>query len=199
MATDKQNALSKARAWKLKNKAHVREYQKKWRAENSEHARKYHKKWCDKNRNLKHGYDAAWKERNKEAIIAKRATPHAKSVRNEKERLRYRQDAKYRMEKCLRAAVTQAVRLQRAKKSCQIKHLIGCSSERLVEHIGRQFLPSMSWENYATTWEIDHIRPCASFDLSDPEEQKACFHFTNLRPYEKQKNRKKSAKRLLII
>lgn len=28
----------------------------------------------------------------------------------------------------------------------------------------------------------DHINPCASFDLSNPSEQRKCFHYTNLRP-----------------
>jgi hypothetical protein len=36
----------------------------------------------------------------------------------------------------------------------------------------------MTWENI----HIDHIRPCASFDLSDPEQQKLCFNYKNLRP-----------------
>ena len=30
--------------------------------------------------------------------------------------------------------------------------------------------------------QIDHILPVSSFDLAKPEEQKICFHFTNLQP-----------------
>ena len=37
----------------------------------------------------------------------------------------------------------------------------------------------MSWDNYGE-WHIDHIVPCASFDLSKKSEQKKCFHYTNL-------------------
>jgi hypothetical protein len=43
----------------------------------------------------------------------------------------------------------------------------------------------MNWDNYGfgiDKWNMDHIIPCASFDLSDPEQQKKCFHYTNLQP-----------------
>jgi hypothetical protein len=40
----------------------------------------------------------------------------------------------------------------------------------------------MNWDNHGIIWEIDHIKPCASFDLSDIEQQKQCFHYTNLQP-----------------
>ena len=30
--------------------------------------------------------------------------------------------------------------------------------------------------------EIDHILPCASFNLSDYKGQQKCFHYTNLQP-----------------
>jgi ribosomal protein L40E len=29
---------------------------------------------------------------------------------------------------------------------------------------------------------MDHIIPCISFDLTKEEEQRKCFHYTNLRP-----------------
>jgi hypothetical protein len=39
----------------------------------------------------------------------------------------------------------------------------------------------MTLDNYCE-WEIDHIKACANFDLTKLEEQKQCFHYTNLQP-----------------
>jgi HNH endonuclease. len=53
----------------------------------------------------------------------------------------------------------------------------------------------MSWDNYGRDgWHIDHIRPCASFDLTDPEQQRQCFHYTNLQPLWAADNIRKGAK-----
>jgi hypothetical protein len=71
--------------------------------------------------------------------------------------------------------------------------LVGCTPLELREHIQKQFQPGMTWDNYGE-WHIDHIRPCASFDLTDPGQQKACFHFTNLQPLWGMDNIKKGAK-----
>ena len=51
----------------------------------------------------------------------------------------------------------------------------------------------MIWENYGT-WHIDHFYPCDSFDLTKDEEQKRCFHYTNLQPLWAKENIKKSNK-----
>jgi len=40
----------------------------------------------------------------------------------------------------------------------------------------------MTWDNYGSLWHIDHIKPCASYDLADPLQQAECFHYTNLQP-----------------
>ena len=58
---------------------------------------------------------------------------------------------------------------------------IGCSIEDLRTHLENKFSEGMTWENQGE-WHIDHIRPCASFDLDIEEERLACFHFTNLQP-----------------
>lgn len=60
---------------------------------------------------------------------------------------------------------------------------LGCTLDQLKEHIEAQFETGMTWQNHGRTgWHLDHVRPLASFDLSDPDEfQKAC-HFSNLQP-----------------
>ena len=40
----------------------------------------------------------------------------------------------------------------------------------------------MSWENHGEIWEIDHIVGCANFNMEYLEEQKKCFHYTNMQP-----------------
>lgn len=73
-----------------------------------------------------------------------------------------------------------------------IKLLLGCSLQELKIHLQTQFVPGMTWENYGPVWHVDHIKPCAKFDLTDPEQQKQCFHHTNLQPLFALDNIKKS-------
>lgn len=73
--------------------------------------------------------------------------------------------------------------------------LLGCSGDFLKKHLENQFLPGMVWENYGKWgWHIDHKRPCASFDLTQLEQQKQCFHYTNLQPLWAKDNHSKGAK-----
>jgi hypothetical protein len=51
----------------------------------------------------------------------------------------------------------------------------------------------MNWENQGE-WHIDHIRPCASFNLDNEEERYQCFHYTNLQPLWTEDNLIKSDK-----
>jgi hypothetical protein len=70
---------------------------------------------------------------------------------------------------------------------------IGCSIEHLKDYLQSKFENGMTWENYGK-WHIDHIRPCASFDLTDIEQQKICFNYKNLQPLWAEDNFKKSDK-----
>ena len=81
----------------------------------------------------------------------------------------------------LRARMHQALQAQNSYKNSKARELIGCSYQELKQHLQSLFVEGMSWDNFGE-WHIDHIRPCASFDLTDPEQQKECFHYTNLQP-----------------
>jgi hypothetical protein len=67
------------------------------------------------------------------------------------------------------------------KKSKRTRELLGCTVEEFKKYIECKFKPGMSWENRHLI-HIDHIIPCSSFDLTKPEEQAKCFHYTNLQP-----------------
>lgn len=77
-------------------------------------------------------------------------------------------------------------------KKCKSLELLGCEIVDARVHIEMQFEVGMSWDNHGE-WHIDHIRPCASFDLTKEEEQKVCFHYTNLRPLWAKENLSKSS------
>jgi hypothetical protein len=59
--------------------------------------------------------------------------------------------------------------------------LVGCPVGFLRSYIEGKFERGMTWENYGE-WHVDHIRPCASFDLSDKEQVLQCFNWRNLQP-----------------
>ncbi len=78
--------------------------------------------------------------------------------------------------------------------------LVGYNLSDLMRHLERQFLPGMSWGN-RSEWEIDHIRPLASFSYSNAEcpEFRDAWALSNLRPLWKADNRRKSDSREFLI
>lgn len=52
----------------------------------------------------------------------------------------------------------------------------------------------MSWENRTEIWELDHVIPVSKFNLEIQEHKDICFHWCNLKPISKSKNRTKSNK-----
>ncbi len=91
-----------------------------------------------------------------------------------------------------------AIRRAIGKKSASTMELVGCDIEQLMAHLESLFLPGMTWLNYGLgndRWHCDHIRPCVSFDLADPAQQRECFHFRNLQPLWQPDNLRKGARR----
>lgn len=104
---------------------------------------------------------------------------------------RYKIDPEYRLKENMRSRVNLAIK--GGIKAGRTFEMVGCSVDELKSHLERHFKPGMSWENYGL-WQVDHIQPCAAFNLIDPEEQKACFHYSNLQPLWKLENLSKGDK-----
>ena len=106
-------------------------------------------------------------------------------------RYKLKTDINYKISSYLRMRIYDA--LKNNYKSARTMELIGCSIEQLRKHLQRQFKADMSFSNYGK-WHIDHIRPCASYNLSNPEEQKKCFNWQNLQPLWASENYSKNDK-----
>lgn len=78
------------------------------------------------------------------------------------------------------------------KKEKHTLKYLGCDLKTVHQHLENQFTENMTWENQGK-WHIDHIKPCASFDLSKEKEIDKCFHYTNLQPLWSFNNLSKSA------
>jgi len=101
--------------------------------------------------------------------------------KNKYGKIRYHTDINYKLKTNLRNRLNEAI--NNKHKSARTMELLGCTIEELKQHLESLFGPGMNWENHSQFgWHIDHINPCASFDLSDAKQQKECFHYTNLQP-----------------
>lgn len=109
--------------------------------------------------------------------------------------LRRKNDINYFITNKLRMRIRDAVKSKGQKKLDKTMNLLGCSIEEFKQHIESQFKEHMSWENYDRYgWHIDHIKPCCKFNLEIEEEQRKCFHYTNLQPMWARENLQKSGK-----
>jgi hypothetical protein len=129
---------------------------------------------------------------------------HSQTDKGRATKKRYRQSAKGRAASASRAKTTE-VKLRRViwktlqRSGCQKSNktvvLLGCSVPEFRAHIEKQFQSWMTWENHGRyTWHLDHIKPCAAFDLTDPAQQLACMHFSNWQPLSADENLRKGAK-----
>lgn len=137
-------------------------------------------------------------KKNREAIYKYRKEVRSQwALESDREYLRdwhrnkRRTDPNYNLGNRLRSRIWHA--LNRHKKSASTEELTGCTLAELRAHLEKQFKPGMSWERPGE-WHIDHRWPCARFDLSRADEQRACFHYTNLQPLWKRENLSKGGK-----
>jgi hypothetical protein len=167
----------------------AREHAKKYRKENREHNLQLRREWAEINREKVNKYARESRKRNHEKVIAcikKWRSEHKKEISDYSNRY-----IKTRREKVpeikiignMRSKIRNALKSQSVCKREKTIELLGCNIDELKKHLESLFEPGMDWSNYAVKgWHIDHIRPCASFDLTKEEERRLCFNWSNLQP-----------------
>jgi hypothetical protein len=181
---------------KIENRERYKKYSKDPEAIKRKH--KSQKKYAMKNRKKILAYQAKYRAENKEEINRKIREWYYKNTKKVKERIKiynkvYRNTLHYKIKDGMRKRIMRALKKDGGKKSKRTMKLVGCTVGQLKQYIEKKFKPGMSWEQ-RNSFHIDHIIPCASFDLTKLSEQKKCFHYTNLQPLYPIENIKKGAK-----
>lgn len=118
--------------------------------------------------------------------------------RNEINKLRRAENPARKLAENCRSRVYLMVKRFKPDKTYKTFDLIGCTPNFFVKFLEDKFKPGMTWQNYGSYWEIDHVRPLISFDLTNPEQLRAAFHFTNCQPLTAFENNSKHAKMPLL-
>ena len=158
------------RQYYLKNKKHIIAVNKLWAKNNIEKKRSIWRDYYYKN---------------------------SKKLNNKKIKYRkelYAKDPYFRLYTCIRTRINKVIKNNtKCKKTLD---LLGIPNVKfLKKYLESKFKPGMSWKKRGLI-HIDHIIPCASFDLTDPKQQAICFHYTNLQPLWAKENLIKGAKLL---
>lgn len=208
---------ARAKAWRLAHPERVKELRDQWAKENPERIAECRRRWCKDHPDKANAIQAKWRrsearkastaryrEANRNAIreYNRKQIAMKRKANPEQERARektWRQgNLPYKLRKALRNRISDAIRrrlMLPGSKCDRTMNLIGCSIDELIIHLESKFTPGMTWDNWGVVgWHIDHIRPLASFqNLSDPQQQKEAFHFSNLQPLWAKDNQSKYA------
>ena len=178
-----------------KNKKKLMGNHKRWIKENKLRWREIQNRGQKKYHDTEYGRIATnnrmnrWREKNRKYHLKQQKKWRKKRY------LIYKKLPKYRIEASLRNRFRKILKAQKVQKKNHAIQLLGCDINFFKKYVAKKFKPGMSWDNWNLySWHLDHIRPCSSFDLTKEEEQKRCFHYTNLQPLWATENLKKSNK-----
>lgn len=196
---NKEHAKAQASEWYFENIEYVAERRAK--PENVLKQKEY-----DKHRNSLPEAKKVAKERNQLPENVAKAKVRYNIPENKKRKqavakirknVRLETDVEFRLSETLRTRHRCAIRKVRAGKFSSAVRDLGCTLSELKTYIESLFSTGMSWSNYGIKkdqWSLDHVRPFASFNLKDPEQQRQAAHYTNLQPLWHKDNLSKGAK-----
>ena len=107
------------------------------------------------------------------------------------ELLRFREKRKWQL--ALRRYVLEE------NKSSAYAQYFGLSINDFRKWIELQFTKDLSWENFGSAWQFDHVVPVTYFDFSKENDLKLCWNFINIRVEKTTPEEKTANNRIDII
>jgi len=142
---------------------------------------KNQKKWRKNNKKHVQGYKEKYRQTDKHKQYMKKYLESYKDRLHERNKQRRKNEPEYKLLDNLRSRLRAA--LKGTAKHESTKKLLGCTIEEFKIYLENKFELGMNWDNHGLFgWHIDHIIPCCKFKLSEKEDQKKCFHYSNMQP-----------------
>ncbi len=123
--------------------------------------------------------DPAYRARANACARKSQSLPHVKARNAAKARRMRASNPMHALACRCRIRLLAFLRSRGLRKNKKTAEFIGCSWELLRDHIARQFVGGMSWDN-RELWHVDHIIPLASA-ITEEDILELC-HYTNLQP-----------------
>jgi hypothetical protein len=169
--------LELTRNWTKKNPEWVYNRHKRYRLNNPDKVRQMHRDFLLKNPEKRKEYRENYKPR-----------------KREQRKERSENDVIYNLINRMRGRLRKYLKTLNITKKNRTFDIVGCTPQELKEHLEKQFVDGMNWEN-RKEWHIDHIVPLSSAKTEE-ELYKLC-HYSNLQPLWVEDNLKKSNKILV--
>jgi len=192
------------------NKEEIREQRKQFREDNKEKVKKQKKQYRDNNKEKIKKAGEIYREKYKEEVRERKIIYYKQYKKNNIEKVREKSRREWIKKK------ENVIHIIHGNISCNMRHHLksnnlsknGRKAESLIintfqeikEHLEKNFLTGMSWDNYGINgWHIDHIIPKEFFKFTstDDIEFKYCWSKENLQPLWRKDNLEKSDKVML--
>lgn len=178
MALDKEKKRIRDKKYYEKHKKECNQRSKEYRLKNKEKLKQYFIEYKNLNREKINKRNRSYKKSHQQYYNNRRKT-----------------DLNFKLAGNIRARLNKILR-NNIKIGSGIKDL-GCTVSELKNYLESLFQPGMTWENYGHgkgKWNIDHIRPLISFNLSNRDEFLEANNYKNLQPMWHQDNIRKNNK-----
>jgi len=135
-------------------------------------------KECNISLDKNSGRNSGLKRKDGSVIYANTCKNCHKEYNREYSKKRREENTHIKLQESIRSTIQRKIK-NKTKKSIEY---LGCSYEEYKIYLEKQFDENMTWDNYGSYWEIDHLIPLS---------KNGSFHYTNTRPLSVTENRKK--------
>lgn len=164
--------------YRKNNLEYIKNKNKEYYVSNKEDILKSSSDYYSNNKDKKLEYQKEYASLNKEKISA---------YKMEYQRNRRKTDPVYKLKYVVGRMIRNSLKCKGLSKNKKSMDILGCTIEFFKSYIEERFVDDMSWDNYGTSWDIDHKIPLST--AVTEQQVLELNHYTNLQPLDSHINR----------